>query len=292
MGKDFDVISDVHTDFWCREYNHTTKKFTRVIKDYVKSLLPDNPANTLIISGDTGHRNEQDKVLLSELKTRYTNICVVAGNHDMYLISDSIGEKFNWSSQNRLDDMKYWCNNNDIHYLDGNTVCVDGIKISGLSMFWDNSHYKRLAGAEPSKAEMREYYLRTMNDLKCFGGGHKPYVLRTAYGGGHFVTDFNEYSFFAEQKAKLDAIESTDIMVSHYIPVIYNTMPEFYKDDLTTTFYTFDGEEAMDRLKPKAWVFGHTHVPVDEMYKGTRLICNPKGYPSERTNTKIKTFEV
>ena len=31
------------------------------------------------------------------------------------------------------------------------------------------------------------------------------------------------------------------------------------------------------------WIHGHTHTLFDYCVRGTRVVCNPRGYPGERT---------
>jgi hypothetical protein len=33
----------------------------------------------------------------------------------------------------------------------------------------------------------------------------------------------------------------------------------------------------------RAWLFGHTHNFVDLMIGSTRIVANPRGYPSEKS---------
>ena len=41
----------------------------------------------------------------------------------------------------------------------------------------------------------------------------------------------------------------------------------------------------LDRLMGKAelWIHGHTHTAFDYHMHGTRVVCNPRGYPKETT---------
>ena len=34
------------------------------------------------------------------------------------------------------------------------------------------------------------------------------------------------------------------------------------------------------------WVHGHSHTAVDYDVAGTRVVCNPRGYPGEDTDFK------
>jgi Icc-related predicted phosphoesterase len=40
-------------------------------------------------------------------------------------------------------------------------------------------------------------------------------------------------------------------------------------------------EDVIERYRPELWIHGHTHVPCDYEIFGTRVICNPRGYPGE-----------
>jgi predicted phosphodiesterase len=286
-------ISDLHLDFYCKEYNPQHRNYKKQIKEFVMSILPDSPELTdvLIIAGDTGHRNDQTKVLLLELKKIFANIAVVSGNHDLYLINDRIGEQFNWDSFKREQDIIDFCHTNGIAFLNGTSVEVKGFTISGLGMFWDTSYLKNFSDKMYSKHAIRELY-SCMNDIRYISNGSKPQVIRTAYGGGYLHNTFDELEYSQQQKDKLNQISKADIMVSHYIPVPYKTMPQYYKKDITTVFYTFDGEKVLGKLDPYVWIFGHTHVGVREQYKNTMLLCNPKGYPSENRDSKIKVVTI
>ncbi|MBT2292076.1 metallophosphoesterase [Paenibacillus albidus] len=89
----FDLISDVHLDFWVDNSSNQLKLSNR-LDQFVASLVPEFPAKTLIIAGDLGHYNKQNLMLLTKLKMYYSRILLVAGNHDYYLISKSLKNKY------------------------------------------------------------------------------------------------------------------------------------------------------------------------------------------------------
>lgn len=287
-------ISDIHADFYCKEYNPEHPNYKKSVKSFATSLLStlEEQVDVLIIAGDLGHRNDQNKLLLQYLKEKISRIVLVTGNHCLYLVSDSIGEKFNWDSFGREKEMIDFCKSNGIDYLTGDSIEINGFTIAGLGMFWDKSYAEMLSGKELSDSVIHEMYEEYMNDLRYIAKGTKPIPIRLPYGGGYLYTKFNEFTYFEEQKARLDAIKVADIMVTHYIPVPYKSMPLEYQKAISTTFYTFDGKSTLDRLRPYVWIFGHTHSPVKEDYNGTLLLCNPYGYPRERINKKIEVITI
>jgi hypothetical protein len=51
--------------------------------------------------------------------------------------------------------------------------------------------------------------------------------------------------------------------------------------DQLNRFFLCDMSGLIERVQPPLWCFGHTHDAVDKDVGATRLLCNPRGYPSE-----------
>jgi Icc-related predicted phosphoesterase len=277
-------ISDLHVDFWVRETNPQSPK-----------------ADVLIIAGDLGHYNHQDQAFLLKCKEVYKHIMFVRGNHDMYLISNRIKNKFLFDSMNRVNEMKRFCRENGIHYLDGNVISIDGYNFGGVGMSWDDSYYIKLASKDcpdynPSKNEVNEFFKNTMNDAKLIYGGSDNFDVQTAYGGRYFESSFNQNEYFECEYKKLQNIndyDNIDIMVSHYIPIVpYEFSYSSYEDSSSSTFYMFDGYKDVERINPKYWIFGHMHSEYDFNYKDVNFLCNPLGYPGEYTFGKVREIEL
>jgi predicted phosphodiesterase len=285
-----DFISDTHIDFWVKETNPQSHKFEKQMNSFIDIIKP-NKHDVLIIAGDLGHYYNQDTLFLLKMKEYYTDIIVVPGNHDMYLVSKKLVAKYQYDSWNRILEMKGFCRDNGIHYFDGNSVCIKGITFGGAGMSWDGS-YAKIVYEDTTMGEILGHWENFMNDGNLIYGGSDNYSVPMAYGGSHKVTSFDPLEFFDSQKAKLERVTNADVMISHYGPKYPEDISEHYKYDLTTTFYFFNGDDFLERLKPKYWVYGHTHRQVDEIYMGCNMLCNPLGYPDENTYTTIKTFEI
>lgn len=286
--------SDTHLDFWCRETNTQNPKFKKQLKQYLDNvlLIEKKDADVIIVAGDIGHYFKQDTEFLLELRKFYKHVIVTYGNHDMYLVSKSIQSKYMHDSMNRVREMKRWCAEQDnIHFLDGNSVVIDGVCFAGSSMMWDISYAESLHPGI-SMGEVLGHWENIMNDANLiFQDGRRQVRIPTAYGGSYTEPSFKPLEHWEKQRTKLDNIEYCDIMISHYGPKIPDNLLERYKD-ITTTFYYFDGLEDIERLGCKKWIFGHTHVSIDEMYKQCNLLCNPIGYPGENTYNTIQVFDI
>ena len=285
----FDYISDLHLEFWCKDVNIQSPKLKKQIETFINDVLKPKTKNVLVIAGDLGHYPNQVKYLLSELKKIYKHIIFVSGNHDMYLISNRLASKYNNNSYNRILEMKQFCRDNEnIHYLDGNIINIDGINFGGTGMWHDNSYVDVL---EIHRDEIHSYWQKNMTDAKDIYFGHN-YKQYGAYGHVVNVSSFDPMRWFAREQKRLDQIEACDVLITHYGPIVPETIPDKYKDDPYTCFYYFDGKKDIDRIKPKIWVHGHSHGYYEHEYNDCRIYCNTIGYPSENSYNEIKTLEI
>lgn len=228
------------------------------------------------------------------LKTLFRHVILVAGNHDYYLVSESQQKRYNYDSKNRFLELKRFCIDNGIHYLDGDVVCIEGYNFAGVGMYFDKYFLETLEKRSVSDGEIREFYSKSMNDINYIMFGHKPYRVPLAYGHFYIQSSLDPIEFFRKEQEKLQRIndyDNVDVMISHFCPMIPYGMPEEYIDDPVSTFFLFNGYKDIERISPKIWLYGHMHNNYDFKYKETRLLCNPLGYPGE-TDNKYKTIEI
>lgn len=285
-------ISDLHIDFWINEKNPESVKFQKQLDNFLLSTWLYKGGDVLIIAGDLGHYFAQDTSFLLKLKTLFKNILIVPGNHDMYLISKNIKKEFKYNSMNRINAMKQFCKDNDIHYLDGNVVEIDGVKFGGCGMSWDSTYYEILKGHKPSDVVIDELFKQIMNDSRLILGGADNYEVIMPYSGRYLHTSWDQRKYFEDQYNKLQSIEEADVIVSHYTPVVPSRMRLKYEEAISTTFYMFDGLDVVNKLKPKFWIHGHMHDKMNYDINGTKFLCNPLGYPGENTYTVMETFDI
>ena len=261
-------ISDVHLDHWMS--SDTQPKLKQFIK---RSLLP-TPADILLVAGDIGHYNHQNIQLLKALKSFYPQIAVVHGNHDLYLVSDSQRHKYEWDSFNRIAEFKQLCIDSDIHYLDGDIIDVNGIRIGGLPMWYH----------VPNIQQWRDF----MNDgHQIFQGYPIPYP----YSRVRECT-FDTNAFYTEQVDKLSAMRDIDILLSHVIPAKFPDLDDRYEDSVYDMYYSSDTEHLLKATGASHCVFGHTHVATTFESNGITYHASAFGYPGEKLDASIQTFEV
>ena len=70
------------------------------------------------------------------------------------------------------------------------------------------------------------------------------------------------------------------VVITHFAPHPRSIAPAFANHRANPAF-VLDLEEAMGRAE--LWIHGHTHSFFDYRVRGTRILCNPRGYPGEHT---------
>jgi hypothetical protein len=165
----------------------------------------------------------------------------------------------------------------NVTFLDGQIIDLNGIKLSGMPMWYDTSYLKsKYPGYTKEALEKRFIMLWKM------------YLLDSSR------TNSNPINFFEDQKEKLEKVyKDIDIMVSHVNPVnndhYFNKM---YRGEETNTFFCFNGIKYLEEGSIKHWIFGHTHSELEDKIFDVQLHCNPMGYPGENSRHKIKQFEI
>ncbi|MFF2532288.1 metallophosphoesterase [Brevibacillus sp. NPDC058079] len=268
--RSFDLISDVHIDFWVN-VDSNPFKMQKKTDAFVDSIVPDRCSKVLVIAGDMGHYNNQNQLFLKSLKRYYQYIIVVRGNHDLYLVSGQQRKKYKYSSDNRWNEMKEFIKETPGAFvLEGDIVTLDGITFGGTGMWYDYSY--GIIEYGKTKEEIVQLWRKEMNDSKLIQG----------------LPDFSE------EASRFNAIiEKSDVIVTH-VGGDWSRLSNKsrYVQGLTSSFYFFDGSKWMDKLKGKTWCFGHVHDHSDYTHNGCRFINNAKGYPRDNPDARIKNISI
>lgn len=76
-------------------------------------------------------------------------------------------------------------------------------------------------------------------------------------------------------------VQPGDVVITHHLPHPRSIAPEYVGSALNCFFVAGDAAELVERSGSQLWIHGHTHVPCDYVIGGTRVVCNPRGYPNE-----------
>lgn len=259
--KSFDLISDLHLDFYVREYHDWDKENTpateEIVQAFADSIIPDSPSPVLVIGGDLGHSNIESLLLLQCMAEKYEHVLFVAGNHDLYLFPQIAEHAAFNSSAERWHELKRMANEiPGVTALDGNKITIHGVTFGGTSLWYDYSYGYKLGYTWKN---LHAYWTSSFND-------------------SNYITECPD---IVKEKQKLDAIFDTcDVVVTHVSPDDSRVNPLYLLDPMTAFFY-FDGTEFLDRAKGKIWCFGHAHYRLMYRNKGCLFVNHSLGYPEE-----------
>lgn len=253
------ILSDLHLDFYFSPRKGRKVSDTRIRRLFDPLLDPE--ADVLIVAGDIGHYNTQFYIL-ERLAALYDfkRIFVVPGNHDMYLLSNSAKHKYKTSNA-RLAEL-VGMSNDVVRVLDGTIEEYSSVKFGGAMGFYDGTYARCIPFYnQRDPVSLWGYY---MNDHKFIKG----------------FKDF--YDIFAQERPKIQKVLSADIIITHICPLSEPlAVAKKYRDELSTMFYTYDGEEHLDQTDAKLWVYGHSHGRYEFELYDTLCLSNSMGYPSE-----------
>ena len=270
-----DILSDLHLDFWFR----ADKPFpndTRIRNIFDGILNKNIYHEVLIIAGDISHYNSQISIVekIAELY-EYKKIFMVIGNHDIWLIGNKNKYKYKTSNNRKKEWYNYKDLKNIIHILNGDVVEYKGIKFGGF-MGWYDASFKGY----------KDNYMIPSNNI---------HLWKSVSNDPVYIKGYEDYmEIFNEEMKIIDKMPTDiDIMISHFVPINEPiAFTDAYKTDETNKFYCFNGIDYVEKLKPKYWIYGHSHNYHSFDIYNTKFIMNALGYPSEYHNIMNKFIEL
>jgi len=171
-------------------------------------------------------------------------VVFVPGNHEYYKTSPSDGDAVLAACAGALPNL---------HVLNPGLAVIDGVRFVGATMWFPST---------PDEQRYRGY----LTDFKL-------------------IRDFVPWvhDAHAAQLAFLrENVRAGDVVVTHHLPHRNSTPRMFVDSPLNRFFVAGDAGEVLAQAGARLWLHGHTHSPRDYVIAGTRVVCNPRGYPHEK----------
>lgn len=77
------------------------------------------------------------------------------------------------------------------------------------------------------------------------------------------------------------------VVLTHHLPAATSVAKRYANDPLNPAFAS-RLDDVIEKYRPDLWIHGHTHVPCDYELFDTRIVCNPRGYPGERRDSRFQ----
>lgn len=157
-----------------------------------------------------------------------------------------------------------------VHMLDEACTVIDDVRFAGTTLWTDFQLFgPRRAGIAMADAR------RFMRDFSAIRNGD-----------GSPFTPADACTLFAGQHAWLASIldepfAGPTVVVTHHAPSIHS-VPERFADSALSAAFASDCTGLMG--KAVLWIHGHLHDSFDYSLRGTRVVCNPRGYAPKGVN--------
>lgn len=186
-------------------------------------------------------------------------VLYVAGNHESY----------GSSVQRTTIELQKRSAGTNIHFLQNEQRILHGVRFLGTTLWSDFNLFDTDALRQQSIAAAVPF----IRDFSRIESDRAP--------GTSFSPEDMD-ALFAHNKAWLaNALNETfngpTVVITHHAPS-RRSIHDRFKDSLVNSCFVSNSEDLMGSGRVALWIHGHTHNSFDYDVKGTRVLCNPRGY--------------
>lgn len=226
---------------------------------------PLNDADVVVLAGDIGPPRQAVQWAMRLARP----VVYVLGNHEFY----------GSSIDGTMAETKALCAGTQVHVLDNDEAVIDGVRFIGSTLWTDF----RLFGAGPERDAATAEAQRFLRDFSR---------IRTREAAQAPFTPADSEALFDRNVAWLDCRLDTPhagptVVVTHHAPSRQSIHPRFAGSLLNACFVS-DAEHLLRAERTRWWIHGHTHDSFDYTVRGTRVICNPRGYAKGGVNENAR----
>jgi predicted phosphodiesterase len=155
-----------------------------------------------------------------------------------------------------------------VELLDCTRTVIDGVRFLGCTLWTDYSL------APPSERPA------VIEDARKLGPDYQKIRI-----GARALSPEDAISLCGRHRGWLHAelakpFPGKTVAITHFAPHPLSIAPA-YANHRANPGFVVDLDEAMGVAA--LWIHGHTHAYFDYRVRGTRVVCNPRGYPGEQT---------
>ena len=216
---------------------------------------PATEADVVVLAGDI--HNGPDGI---EWARRVFSVPVlfIAGNHepfgaDFFAVADRIRAAAAGSN---------------VEVLDCGEHIYASVRFLGCTLWTDFD----LLGAE-AKAAAIAFALARVPDFRIVGWGERTFTPGDWIGLHH-----QHRRWLASRLA--EPFAGRTVVITHHGPHAASIVPQYAGHPANPAFVSDLGDLMVGAA---LWIHGHTHYAFDYTLAGTRVVCNPRGYPNEPT---------
>jgi len=230
-------------------------------------------AENIALCGDIGSPELPNFYhFLNFLSTRFKRVFFVPGNHEYY------SDTYTWDQLHDLmrNITSLWKN---VYMLDNNVVNIGSYSIIGTTLW---------SFIPPACSDIYHSKVNNYTKITKLWPGKDFTMIRTPITLNDTNSWHSKALFFLSKQIKK---ARNCIILTHYPPLSDRKLNNRCKD-VSMAYYN----NLPELFKPnvKAWIYGHTHIPDQYIFKNTIVMSNPGGYKWEKItpdfNLKLELF--
>lgn len=250
------ILSDLHIDSYARQ--------TQPI-----GTIPKTDADIILVAGDTANSDKGMPWLQQQATDLQVPLITIAGNHEYFdeNVLDFDHKLAQWDNYDAITGQ-------GVRVLQCQHVDIGDVRILGCTLWTDYQYQANDDTMTIAKRFMRDY--------------QQIYAADQLFSPEQSVQLHRQQRQWLKQ-ALIDAKalgKKTVVMSHHSISPLsvsekYATLPSnaAFVSDLSAWMY--------ESWAPVLWVHGHTHEAFDYHINDTRVVVNPRAYPSEVSSTDL-----
>ncbi len=185
-------------------------------------------------------------------------VLYVAGNHEPY------DGEFH-ATQTALRDA---ARGTRVRFLDCDETVLDGVRFLGCTLWTDFALW-----GEVGRSRALGKYAGWLVDYRAIRWGDRAFAADDSIALHHAHRRWL-------QDRLLQPFAGATVVITHHPPHPGSIAPKFATHPLNPAFVS-NLEDLMGRAR--LWIHGHTHSAFDYIVRGTRVVCNARGYVGEDT---------
>ena len=222
--------------------------------------VDDMNADVVVLAGDI---DIGAKAILWAKEQFKQPVLFVLGNHEYWHGN---------AMQETLREMKKEAAGSNVHILDCDSYELEGVRFLGTTL-WTDLLKSPFGGVECGVID------RDRQNIQV-------------WEGVSFLDDYAQSLFEKNRgwlKSKLhEPFDGQTVVITHHAPS-GDSQHEQYEGNPYASCFITDMENLMGK-NVNLWIHGHTHNNFDYNLNGTRVVCNPRGYPSAFGGWENPTF--
>jgi Icc-related predicted phosphoesterase len=215
---------------------------------------PETDADIVVLAGDIGVGREGIEWAVRQFGER--PVVYVPGNHEYYHHTIGLMGKLRSGTPA------------NIRVLDNESCEFHGVRFLGATLWTDFMLY-----GEGEAWFSRQRARRSIDDFTVIRNGDRRFTPEDSVR----LHEASKAWLVSELQRPVDG---RTVVVTHHLPATPSVASRYRNDPLNPAFAS-RLEDVIETYRPDLWIHGHTHVACDYEIFGTRVVCNPLGYPGE-----------